>query len=223
MLEIYTSTNNHGSMKSLDGSYASVLPARTAFLASYNIAPHDATLVQLTYDGDDYTRFLTVDDELRGDGIVRSPSIVTDGLATTSLDHALFLPLADCIGAVLHDAKRNVLMLSHLGRHNLVQYGGTKSIEYMCEQFGCMPENITAWLSPAAGAQNYPLYDFNNRSLHAVAMEQLVAAGIKPDHITRSPIDTTKHPDYYSHSQFLAGKRTSNGRFAVVAMMRDRV
>lgn len=223
MLEIYTSVSNHGSMKSLDANFASVLPTRTAWLTQYDIKPEDTTLVHLTYDGDDYARYYTVNDELRGDGVIRPPSIAIDGLATTVPGHALFLPLADCIGAVLHDAERSVLMLSHLGRHNLVQYSGTKSIEYMCEQFGCIPENITAWLSPAAGGQNYPLYDFDNRSLHDVATEQLVAAGVKPDHITRSPIDTTTHPDYYSHSQFLAGKRTSNGRFAVVAIMRDRV
>lgn len=219
MLQIFTSTIADGTMKSLDANFASVLPARTAFLEKHGIKPDDTTLVHLVYEGEDYTRFIAADDTLRGDGIVRPPSIVADGVATTSLGQALLLPLADCIGVVFHDSIKNVLMLSHLGRHNLVQYGGTKSVEYLVEQFGCEPKNITAWLSPAAGQENYPLYDFDDRSMHEVAMEQLLVAGISEDAITSSSIDVTKDEQYYSHSQFLKGNREADGRFAVVAML----
>ncbi len=220
-LFVAVSTASDGSMKSTDGSYASVLPARTSFLQKNTIDPHEATLVHLTYDGDNYTRFVVADEDLSGDGITRAPSIVADALVTVTPRLALFLPLADCIGAVIYDTAQDVLMLSHLGRHNLEQQGGTRSIEYLLEHFDSNPDDIEVWLSPGAGAENYPLYNFNNRSMHSVASEQLLAAGIPPANIIRSPIDVTTDENYFSHSEFLKGNRSTDGRFAVVAQIID--
>lgn len=219
MLKLFTSTITDGSMKSLDANFASVLPARATFLQKHGIQPDDTVLVHLVYEGNNYTRFITATDDLRGDGIVRKPSVVVDGAATDQPGLALLLPLADCIGAVLHDPVKNALMLTHLGRHNLEQHCGTKSVEYIGEQFGCEPKNITVWLSPAAGKENYPLYSFNNRGMHEVAIEQFQAAGILPENITASDIDVTKDENYFSHSEFLKGNQSEDGRFAVVAML----
>lgn len=218
-LHIAASTVADGSMKSTDGSYASVLPARTAFLKNHGIAADDTALVHLTYETDDYTRFVVANDRLRGDGIVRPPSIVADAVATNTPGLALLLPLADCVGAVIYDTAKSILMVSHLGRHNLEQYGGTRSVEYLAKTFGSNPGDLTVWLSPAAGGQNYPLYSFDNRSLHEIATEQLVARGVANVHIETSPIDVTTDERYFSHSQFLKGRRPSDGRFAVVAWL----
>lgn len=220
MLKIYVSTVEDGSMKSLNRDFASVLPVRTTFLEKHSINPNNTVLVHLVYEGDDYARFFTADQSLKGDGIVRAPSLETDGIATNMKGLALFLPLADCIGTVLHDPVEDVVMLAHLGRHNLEQYAGIKSVEYLVEQFQCDPKNITAWLSPAAGQENYPLFSFENRSMHDVATEQLLGAGIPAKNITASDIDVTKDKNYFSHSEFLKGKRETDGRFAVVAMLR---
>lgn len=220
MLKIYTSTATDGSMKSLDGNFASVLPTRTVFLRKHGVEPEDTVLVHLVYEGDNYARFVTADDALRGDGITRRPSFIADGVATQQKNLVLFLPLADCTGVVLHDPKKNALMLSHLGRHNLEQDGGTKSVEYMVEQFNCNPADITVWLSPAAGSEKYPLYDFDNRSMHDVATEQLLRAGILDTNITRSLIDTTKDTNYFSHSEFKKGNRPTDGRFCVLAYIK---
>lgn len=216
---VATSTVDDGSMKSSDKNFETVLPTRTAFLAKHGIDADDTTLVHLTYETTDFCRYITADDSLKGDGITRQPSIEADAIATTSSGHALFLPLADCIAAVVHDPTLGVLMVSHLGRHNLEQTGGTKSINYLANNHGCDPKNLTVWLSPAAGKGNYPLFGFDNRSLHDVAMEQLRAAGVPSANITASPIDTTTNAEYFSHSQFLAGNRPTDGRHAVVAVM----
>lgn len=220
MLDIYVSTVADGSMKSTDGSFASVLPTRTNFLAKQRIKPEETTLVHLVYEGDDYARYHIATNEDKGDGITRRPSHIADGMATTEQNLALFLPLADCIGAVIHDPTKNVLMLTHLGRHNLDQSGASKSIEFLIDNLGVNPSDVTVWLSPAAGRENYPLYDFDNRGMHDVAVEQFIAAGVKPGNITASPIDVTKDQDYFSHSQFLKGNRPTDGRFTVVAVMR---
>jgi copper oxidase (laccase) domain-containing protein len=215
----YTSRATDGSMKSSDQSHLSVLPNRQKFLEKNKLSIDETTLVRLTYDGDDYTRYKVVSDNDKGDGITRDPSIVADGLVTNAPGHALFLPLADCIGAVIHDPVKHVLMLSHLGRHNLEQFGGTKSIEFLIESFDCDPKDITAWLSPAAGKEHYPLFAFANRCMHEVATEQLLKAGVTQEHITCSPIDTTKDKNYFSHSEYLKGHRDTDSRFAVVAVM----
>ena len=219
MYNYYVSRIADGSMKSLDKSFESVLPTREKFLQQHNLFINDTTLVQLTYDGNNYTRYHVITDDDKGDGITRDATIIADALVTTMPGHTLFLPLADCIGAVIYDPIKNILMLSHLGRHNLEQFGGTKSIEFLVENFQCNPEDITIWLSPAAGKDNYPLFAFDNRSMHEVATEQLLEAGVMAEHITRSLIDTTRDTHYFSHSEFLKGNRDSDGRFVVVAVM----
>lgn len=215
-----TSTTADGFMKSPDRNFATVLPARTAFLQKHDIDPHDTTLVQVVYETDDFCRYVTLSDDDKGDGITRAATIAADALVVTEPGHALFLPLADCIGAVIHDPIKNILMLSHLGRHNLAQVGGTKCVEYLAEKHGVNPADLTVWLSPAAGKDSYPLYAFDNRSLHDVAVEQLLAAGILHKNITVSPIDSAADDNYFSHSQFLKGNRQTDGRHAVVAILR---
>jgi len=184
MLFYATSTVADGSMKSLDRSYKSVLPARQAFLKSNDIKLADTTLVQVTYETDDFCRYVTLTNDDKGDGITRPPTYAADALVVMQPGHALFLPLADCIGAVIHDPTQNLLMLSHLGRQNLEQMGGAKCIDYLVEKHGCDPKDLTVWLSPTAGKSSYPLYSFNNRSLHDVAQEQLMASGITKSNIT---------------------------------------
>lgn len=206
-------------MKSPNRNHATVLPTRTVFLRKNAIRPDDTTLVQVVYETESFCRYVTLNDKDRGDGITRPATIAADALVVTELGHALFLPLADCIGAVIHDPTKNILMVSHLGRHSLEQSGGTKCIEYLIEQHGVDPKNLIVWLSPAAGRENYPLRAFDGRSMHDVATEQLVVAGVSPGNITTSPVDTTQDSLYFSHSEYLKGDRDTDGRFAIVAVM----
>jgi copper oxidase (laccase) domain-containing protein len=192
---------------------------RYDFLESHDIAPEDTTNVRLEYVGDDYCRYVTLSPQDKGDGIIHPSHFVTDGMVVTEPGHALFLPLADCIGTVIHDPTKGVMMLSHLGRHNLEQSGGIKSVEYLVQEHGVKPKDLIVWLSPAAGKDYYPLFSFDNRSLHDVAVEQFLAAGILYEHIDISPIDSALDENYYSHSQFLKSNRPDDGRFAVAAMM----
>lgn len=192
---------------------------RRQFLNKHGITPEQTTLVYLVYEGDDYARYRIVDERDRGHGITTDPTTVSDALATNTPGVALFLLIADCIAAILYDPTTKSLMLSHLGRHNLEQDGGKKSIEYMVQSFGGDPKTIQVWLSPAAGKENYPLYSFNNRSMHEVACEQMTTAGVPMENISVSDADTTADRTYYSHSEFLKGNRPTDGRFAVVAML----
>lgn len=155
-----------------------------------------------------------------GGGMVGEKKIaVSDALMTTQPGIALFLPLADCVGAVLYDPTQKVLMLSHLGRHNIEQNGAYESVKYMQQNASTEPSKVQVWLSPSAGGENYPLHAFDNKSQQEVVIEQLLKAGIISSNIEASTVDTTTDSNYFSHSEFLKDDSQPQGRFAVVAMM----
>ena len=191
------------------------------FLQSSGTRIDQTVLVKVEYNSDNFCRYFTTSVSQAGDGMTKASSVIADALFTTERDLALFLPIADCVAAVLYDANNNVLGLAHLGRHNLEQVGGKKVIEYMLNQFLSMPADINVWLSPAAGKLNYPLFSFDNRSLHDVAIEQLQSAGIPTANIQADARDTTTDETFFSHSEFLKGNRQTDGRQAVVCMLRS--
>lgn len=209
-------------MKSINGDFKEVLGRREAFLSSNNIAAKDVTLLQVVYEGDDYCRYEVIDNEARGDGIIRHPSIISDALLTKGAGHALLLPIADCAPLVIFDEDSGWMMLSHLGRHSVEQSGAERSLEYFLEQTGVSLSTVRFWLGPAAGKGRYPLRAFEGKSLHEVILGQLMGVGAERNAIEVSRIDTTLDDDYYSHSNYLKGLQdeAGDGRFGVVAVMR---
>lgn len=195
---------------------------RVQFLdAADSIDPLMATLVQVTYeDTTNFTRYKVVDEENVGEGIFGpSSNLEADALVATRPNQALFLPLADCIGAIIYDPKQEILMVSHLGRHSIEQNGGQKSVDYLVSEFDTNPADLLIWLSPAAGKENYPLRALGDKGMHETVVSQLLRAGVDIENIEISHVDTTENPDYFSHSEFLKGERPDDGRFAIVAMM----
>ncbi len=196
-----------------------VLDNRRLFLERYGISPDSATRVAITYGGDDYRRYREVNKCNLGEGVNGEDIESANALITRQPGQALFLPLADCVGAAIFDTKQNILMLSHIGRHSLEQFGAKASVEYLISHYSSIPSDLEIWLTAAPGQQNYPLFAFDNRSFRDVVFEQLHSAGIIDKNIHDNPTDTTTDPNYYSHSEFLAGRQNDDGRYAVVAMM----
>ena len=193
---------------------------RMTYLKKIGCDPERSVLVRLLYEGSGYCRYRLVDEASAGDGITRKSTVVVDGLFTKQKNIALVLPLADCIGLVIRDRGNTCLGLSHLGRHNLLQQGGTRSIQYFMQTFGIDPREIMVHLTAAAGKSTYPLYDFDNRSLHEVAIEQLQVPGVPIENMTIDARDTTAESELFSHSEFLKGNQLTDGRHAIVAMLR---
>lgn len=202
-----------------DRSNKDIAAHRAKFLRKHAITMEQSTRVNITYTTDDFCRYHEVSRSQQGLGMYNDDITPADALITTVSHHALFLPLADCVGAVLYDPVRQVLMVSHLGRHSTEQFGGTKSVEYLKDKYGCKPEDILVWLTPSPGKESYPMWAFDNRSIKSVVIEQLTSAGILDTHITDNPADTTKDSRYFSHSEFLAGRRQVDGRHCIVAMI----
>ena len=212
-----------GNMSFSKGDQSETVQNRINFLNKNNLDYQHATLVQVTYDDiKDFTRYKILQDFHKAEGMLKPTStIMTDALVVTEPGHALFLPLADCVGAIIYDAKQHILMVSHLGRHSTEQQGAAKSIMYLVDQFHSNIKDIKIWLSPAVGEETYPIKSLNNTGLHEAITTQLLAVNIPRSNIEISSIDTATDKNYFSHSQFLAGRRDKDGRFAIVAMMSE--
>jgi copper oxidase (laccase) domain-containing protein len=222
-ITVALSSVDDGDMRFSAGNEAEARDNRIAFLSSVSIDPLQATLVPISYkDTTDFARYNVVDESHLGEGMLESSSeFHADALIATRPDHALFLPLADCAGTVLYDTVNHILMVSHIGRHSAEVDGARRSVEYLKNEFDSKPENVKVWISPAVGSETYPLHALNNRGLQDVIIEQLATAGILSHNIEASSVDTADSDNYFSHSEFLAGNRSEDGRFAIVAMMHD--
>ncbi len=193
---------------------------RSRFLGKLGIRPDQTVLIQTTYEGEDYNRYRIVDENHRGQGIVKPVLFDSDSLATEARNVALFLPIADCIGAILYDPANQAIMVAHLGRQHTEQHGAAKSVEFMSTNFGTKPGDLLVWVGPAPSEKTYPLFSFANRSLHDVNVEQLRGVGVNLANITVCQVDTTIDTGYFSHSEFLKGNRETDGRYAVAAMLK---
>jgi len=198
---------------------------REKFLNKIGLKTSDTILVMCDYNSENFCRYDVAKNVWRGRGMIRdndrpdfSVSVsANDALATREPNLGLFLPLADCLGAVIFDPCEQVLCVAHLGRHATEQFGAQRVVEFLHERFGSRTQDLQIWLSPAAGKTNYPLYKFTNQSLREVNISQFVKAGVRKENIFGEDIDTTFSRNYFSHSNFSKGAQKLDGRFAIVA------
>jgi len=169
----------------------------------------------------DWCRYVDVSDRLVGKGMVNGDIAFADALVTNTPGVTLFLPVADCVGTVLYDPIRRVVMVSHLGRHSLEQNGGVKSVQYLINHYGSQPQDIKVWLTPAPNKEVFPIWALDGKGMKEAAFEQLAAAGIVFENIVDNPADTVTDLNYYSYSEFLKGNRPVDGDYAIVAVMTD--
>lgn len=220
-VQVHFSTVADGSMYNRnDLTDPAVIENRRRFLESHGTTLENTTRVSFTYQGEEapYTRFLTLTESLKGTGMLGEGE-PADALVTTERNQPLFLPVADCIAAVLYDPVHHVLMVSHLGRHSLEQGGAVASIAYLATNFGSAAYELHIWMSAAAGKENYPIWKMDNQGLKEAALEEFRMAGVPLGHIHDTPADTTTDPTYYSYSEFLKGNRPEDGDHCVVAWM----
>ncbi len=196
------------------------LSNRRKFLDAVGIDITHTSLVGITYETSDFTKYRIATVSDKSVGMLRANMTEhVDALVVCEPNHALFLPLADCAGVVLYDPIQRVLMVSHLGRHSVEQDGGRKSVEYLQQTCDVRAGDLLVWVSPSVGKATYPLRAFDGKSLQEAIAMQLHDAGVLPSHVEMSQIDTAHDQNYYSHSEYLKGNQTEQGRFAIVAQM----
>lgn len=202
-----------------NGRDEAVFKHRKNWLHTVGVDPSSTYRLCLSYEGTNFCRYREVSPADIPVTRFDASNDEADALVTSTPGVALFLPLADCIGAVFYDEAHGVLMLSHLGRHSLEQNGGGRSVEYLVKNYGSNPATLKVWLSAAVSKQSYKIYALNHKGMKEVAFEQLEKSGVVREHIEETTDETDVHPDYYSHSQYLKGEADENGRHACVAMM----
>lgn len=202
-----------------DKANKKVVSNRTAFLEKNGIDIEHTTRVNITYDRTDFKRYREVTSQNMSRGMYDDDIATADALITRERNHALFLPLADCVGVVLYDPDNQIIMLTHVGRHSLEQNGAYESVMHLKNNYDSNPRSLMVWLTPSPAKDKYPVHAFNNRSLKEVVFEQLRNAGIASTNITDNPADTTRDDRYFSHSEFLKGNKPTDGRHAIVVML----
>lgn len=219
-----TSTVSDGSMYNRhDRKDPAVFASLRNFVTHHDISPDHTTRFNPLYDFEtnDFCRYEVIQPNARGLGMSKNDGLFADALFTTERNHALLLPVADCVAVVLYDPAHHAIGVAHLGRHSLEQDGGRKIIAFMQQQFGSNPQAIQVHLGPAPSKESYPIWALANKGMKEATFEQLASAGIIPEHIHNNAAETDTDPRYYSYSEYLKGNQTKDGDYAVVAMIKD--
>ena len=198
-----------------------IFKCRDIFLKKHDISIFQTTRLRGNYQRKDYCRYFELQAPFKDHGMLDDNVPIADALITTESGHALFLPIADCIGATFYDSAKHILSVAHLGRHSLEQNGGFQIVEYLKNTHVVDANKLQVWLTPAPGKDVYPIYKLDNKGMKEVIFEQLEKAGIDQANIIDNPADSTKDLDYFSYSEFLKGNQSQKGSYAVVAMMTD--
>ncbi len=190
----------------------------------------------ITYgEGRTYTDIVKIAEPLDAQGASAEEGWVkADAFVTQVPSLAMLLPVADCNAVVYVDPVQNVMALAHLGWHSTVHNLASKLVEYMAEQYGSVPSDILIYNSPSIRANSYtfthlaetdstrwhaePYAAQQSDGTYAVDLvkynyDQWCEAGILPENIEITDVDTATSSDYPSH---FAGQ---NSRFAVLAMI----
>lgn len=221
-LVVATSIVADGSMYNRNDHFdPEVFHNREKFLSSQGITVAHTSRVRVNYDRSNFCEFVEVKEADKGGGMHGHDIYVADALITRNAQHALFLPIADCVGAVFYDPKLHVLAVAHLGRHSLEQNGGFNIVDHLQRTYGCEPSALRVWLTPAPSKDNYQIWKLDNKGMKEATFEQLFKAGILVENITDNTAESDKDPNYFSYSAFLKGNRDKDGDYAIVAMMKD--
>lgn len=207
-----------------------IVTNRTRFCDAIGISYGNVVYQRIIYgESQTYDRIVDVDD---GDTCRYVDEVHADALMTETPGVGLMLPVADCVATVLYDPRTKRLALAHLGRHSTVANLMTKVISHFISKKS-NPADIIVWMAPSIKRDNYTLEYFDQADdpdwqehvditttscridMQGYNRMQAIAAGVLPEHINESPVDTAVHDEYFSHSH---GDVT--GRFAVVAMIR---
>lgn len=220
-LQVIISTTADGSMYNRNDHLDAVVYAnREALLAQLDVDASQTTRVKVNYDRDSFTHIWQLVPTDKGRGMLNEDVEVSDAIVTTEPNHALFLPIADCVGASIYDPEHHALMVAHWGRHSLEQQGAVKCIQFFKDTYGSDASKLQVQLTPAPAKEHYPIWKLDNKGMKEATFEQLAVAGIARSQVTDNDADTVTDDRYYSYHAFLKGDNKKDGDYAIVAVMK---
>ena len=159
-----------------------------------------------------------------------------DALVTNTPGVALTVFTADCTPILLHDPVTGAVGAAHAGWRGTVSAIGAKTVEAMCREFGCKPENIRAAIGPNIGQCHFETdadvpealiaafgdevrpfirqegakYYVNLKEINALILHR---AGVR--HVEISDDCTMCQPDRFWSHRITGGNRGSQGAIIV--------
>lgn len=136
-----------------------------------------------------------------------------DGQITSDPCRMLVQLHADCQVAIFYDPIRHALGTAHAGWRGNVQNIYKEIIEKMGVCFGTRPQNLLVGISPSLGPNSAEFIHYKKElpehfwpyrvgsscfDLWQIGKDQLIDAGVCPDHIQAAEIDTYSSPDFFS-------------------------
>lgn len=109
--------------------------------------PEDVVIARQTHS--DIVR--RVGREHRGAGLFGEKLPECDALITNEPHVVLMVSTADCTPILFHDPVTGAVGAAHAGWRGTASAIGAKTVEAMCREFGCRPENIRAAIGPNIG------------------------------------------------------------------------
>lgn len=176
----------------------------------------------------------------RADDSHRGQRFSADAIFTTNYFQPLTLTVADCIATVVYDSVAHMLGILHLGRHSSV----ADLIEHftirVADEVGSDPRDWHVWMSPGLQKQSNIMRYFEPQSpeqwqswqyrdsqarLHVDIpghnRSRFERAGVKPENIYVSLVDTYTDQRYFSHRAATELEQPARqGRMMVVAVMK---
>lgn len=159
--------------------------------------------------------------------------VAADALVTRQSGAVLMLPVADCNAVAMHHSAQGLVALVHLGWQSTVADLASKVVRHLDREYGAAPDGLRVYFSPAIKAESYvfdsvsqaddPMWqDFLCHSEQGIGVDlpgynqqRLIEAGVRPEHIQISPINTAVSPDYFSHYRAMRSGEPE-GRFVLM-------
>lgn len=206
-----------------------VVTNRTKFTDENGVSYGDVVYQRIVYDEHQtYDHIENVDDSSTCKFV---DEVRADALVTSTPGVGLLLPVADCVAAVVYDPIDKRVALAHLGRHSTLAGLMNKVINHMAA-LGSNTADLIIWMAPSVQRNSYRMEYFDHiddsrwrdycderdggiyLDLPGYNRAQAIEAGVLPENIDVSRVDTAKDPEYFSHSQ---GDTT--GRFGVLVKL----
>jgi len=163
-----------------------------------------------------------------------------DGLITRRTGNGLMLNAADCAPTVIYDPRLRILALAHNGREGATLGIGPKLVDHMRRVYGTRPPDLVVHFGASIAPESYVLPRLGESlrqeawrpylrevqggyetDIVGLATQNLLDRGVTGGNITRSPIDTFAHPDYFSFVEHSGNKsNVPDGRNGFIAVMR---
>ncbi len=138
------------------------------------------------------SNILLVTEEDAGDGISRDLThFEIDAQITNVPGIPLIVYTADCVPILLADPISRVVASVHAGWRGTVQGIAAKTIEKMISEYGCLPENIRAFIGPSIGPENY--------EVDQTVIDEIIKChyiDMSPENVSYLDINTNKADDW---------------------------